>query len=101
MKNEIKAAPAKAGSTPGPWLRQGRWISASFTPGQPMIANLVSDAYRSADESDANARLIAAAPALLAALKMFAFDYSPSPRNLAQYRDAARAAIALSEGGDK
>lgn len=39
--------------------------------------------------------------ALLTALKMFAFDYSPSPRNLAQYRDAARSAIALAEGGDR
>lgn len=117
MKNEIKAeaAPAPVDSTPGPWnYRDGVeatyqvYASHSAHPGtlsrsEEPIAEIPrpDNDDRGYAEAEANARLIAAAPALLAALKMFAFNYAPTAPEMSKCRDVARAAIELAEGGDK
>jgi hypothetical protein len=61
--------------TPGPWATDGRWIvqeveGKSFWSGQPFIADcLPSQSIRGNDNTQANAKLIAAAPELLCMLQ--------------------------------
>jgi hypothetical protein len=63
---ELNAKP-----TPGPWQTDGRWISASdFRPGSLFLADCaVSSGYRSQEETQANARLIASAPTMYEAIR--------------------------------
>jgi len=56
--------------TPGPWVNDSshsEWGKNVVWAGDVVIAHVVDDQH---DNADANARLIAAAPELLAALKM-------------------------------
>lgn len=56
--------------TPGPWMTDGRFVAQSFRSGQPYIADcIISQSSRSIENTTANARLIAAAPCLLEALR--------------------------------
>lgn len=96
--------------TPGPWLVQAgnEWADGIVTleghneNGTPMYWTVASY-NRRRDESDANARLIASAPELLAALKRLIAtglderEYHEFMSNPAHY---ARAAIAKAEGGN-
>lgn len=109
--------------TPGPWevTRFGAIKSASPNTqveyargiGQPQIALVFVDDSRPEGERDANARVIAAAPDLLAALQALVAadgecwcsvnhdrDAGPlGPCELHGALEAARAAIAKAEGG--
>lgn len=84
--------------TPGPWVRRNIasardiYIGAADDGGAPSVAIVPARVNRPADEADANARLIAAAPDLLAALLPFAGNWG--------FRDfnAVRAAIARATG---
>lgn len=93
--------------TPGPWGRSERTEIRSPKPGYHLIARVQTSHPLFPAEADANARLIAAAPELLAALRMFRVDaedecYDACTSN--GLRDhgpaclAARAAIRLAEG---
>lgn len=82
--------------TPGPWevsmgedvrAENGRWVAKMYSQGS------ISDAARIVAESEANARLIAAAPELLAALKGML-----DPDGYTPVLAIARAAIAKAEG---
>lgn len=65
--------------TPGPWIREGRFIYALGEMGEgfnrdgsPLLTNRFSthvNSYGNEDEADANARLIAAAPEMYEALR--------------------------------
>jgi hypothetical protein len=55
------------GHTPGPWRVDGKWNVRGPEPRDSRVA--IVDAMASFAECQANARLIAAAPALLAALQ--------------------------------
>lgn len=90
--------------TPGPWriervaTLKSEW-SIDDEYGEPIAITMPR---LDEDQEDANARLIAAAPDLLAALEMLA-DHAPSV--FAGFRPAdayeqARAAIAKAKGGD-
>jgi hypothetical protein len=94
--------------THGPWQvmpeecdRQYIRIRGTVLGGRYKVANVLTPVYadvhpREADETRANARLIAAAPDLLEALKSLVEDttrYIPS-----RLWDEARAAIAKAEG---
>jgi hypothetical protein len=86
-EQNTEAAPAGR-HTLGPWKAEGSWISASFTPGQPMVAHTVSDHYGSASEAGANAKLIASAPEMLAALESCANAFNPLLCELRPEHDA-------------
>ena len=53
--------------TPGPWRSESPYVSAPSGEHRKMVADC--DQYLSDDECEANTRLIAAAPELLAALE--------------------------------
>ena len=92
--------------TPGPWRLEleedgAFWLLSD--PGVDMtspatIAKRGTWSHR-AKESHANARLIAAAPDLLAALKAVCSHGTREPQQISSDWDAARAAIARAEGG--
>ncbi len=106
--------------TPGPWEYRlsegGRHEVAGGAPrgghihGKCYVADcMISAAYRSSEETQANARLIAAAPELLSCLHWAEAQLSAFPRDeLADMARAGfemklgkiRAAIAKAEGGD-
>ena len=82
--------------TPGPWEPIGNLVRTQFGLGNPdMRGLLVAECPGHTPESNANARLIAAAPELLEALqdalKAGVIDMNGEP-------DAARAAIAKATG---
>jgi hypothetical protein len=84
--------------TPGPWF-QDKYGNVMTQSGSTLVTDGVALGSRSTDETKANARLIAAAPELLEALKSL-LNYA----NLGAYQradtvKAARAAIAKAEGG--
>lgn len=85
--------------TKGEWMldETKRWISTSWTPGQPMIAHLVSDASRPSEENDANARLIAAAPDLLEACNAVLGSLLYYPGEFPKELEVLRKAIAKTE----
>ena len=93
--------------TPGPWYyvggsdkRAAPYIrkEGDMVPGTMAIASVTGRGGVS--ESAANARLIAAAPELLAALKQLTGEVTDLERNRVRESavDAARAAIARAEG---
>ena len=74
-KNQNGGMPP-SGHTPGPWeavqLTPSHWTSPEWVitgPRQGIGADLIGHCYRQRDNAEANARLIAAAPDLLAALE--------------------------------
>lgn len=83
--------------TPGPWIAKagiGRWNVTTASPPRTFnICSINSDRI----EQEANARLIAAAPDLLEALKELLFDAFEDAHPDAVKR--ARAAIARATGG--
>jgi hypothetical protein len=92
--------------TPGPWLlgentpsELDQPIYANGTEGCVGICNVDLD---EAEEAEANARLIAAAPDLLAACKWFIDPPHPIGSNaekVLKFAEIARQAIAKAEGG--
>jgi len=88
--------------TPGPW-RTGlpRWIDDA--KGRPLACAFSRKQWSTMDETEANGRLIAAAPDLLAALKLLVSNAATSPstsegvRRLRTAVDVARAAIAAAQ----
>ena len=118
MKNETKAEPqAKAAHTPGNWVAScGQDFAVVLAPDsriQPVAVchNIYGSVEETIDEDKANARLIAAAPDLLAALRELADsteaytdaqDEGGHPEahvdRMILARRSARAAIARAEG---
>lgn len=99
-------SPSTSKHTPGPWhigMKPGPII---YGPQGEQVADLRAHLLMP-DESAANARLIAAAPELLEALKTMTDEYASSMRNagVTHYPEAlaivrqARAVIAKAEGG--
>jgi len=86
----------KAAHTPGPWHFDGESIYNDAA--EIIVLRLKSNSYNSA-VNIANARLIAAAPELLAALQgiLYAINVRIDDPRI-KYFDAARAAIAHAEG---
>ncbi len=82
--------------TPGPWIKTslGRIVMTKET--KESVCRLASRA--DADEQDANARLIAAAPDLLAALEWFISSRRVPPKYPSAGWLAAVAAIAKAKG---
>jgi len=103
-------APTRPAHTPGPWTIHESAFSSSLVKelhiGTPTrTAACVYDDCAAGisvrSEVEANARLIAAAPELLAALEALCEDkYLADPINADRMR-AARAAIAKAKGGEK
>lgn len=84
--------------TPGPWRVEFRLNRLMVRAGE---ADVVAVAMPDEQDSKANARLIAAAPDLLAALEMFVDQYQGSGQDERELRPemiAARAAIAKAKG---
>jgi hypothetical protein len=98
--------------TPGPWHYVGDSLTHCqfdiYSPGAAprqhicTVNNLSVEALwkRDAQQAEANARLIAAAPALLEALRLAANINPYGSVENANARDAARAAIARATGKD-
>jgi len=94
----------KAGATPGPWrVKNGRWVVA--TRGQHEGEILIAPTYwmeAAQDEAAANARLIAAAPEMLAALRRavlaLAFAAESSPAMQDDYKAVASAISKATKG---
>lgn len=92
-----------AGHTPGPWaLRRGHSVVEIRTVAGLAVAQTTSDAYWQSfsAEADANARLIAAAPEMLEALKQAReyLRYSLGSTSETNPYPAIDAAIAKAEG---
>lgn len=93
--------------TPGPWkvhpYRNGKIgpynMAIDVGPAGRMVAQICGEFEKpvAGDEAEANARLIAAAPDLLTALKALVIATDGHPGSVRQ-RDEARAAIAKAEG---
>lgn len=85
--------------TPGPWVFQAHdhWLPAVVIGESVWHAGLVTGRERPG-EHEANARLIAAAPDLLAALKALLPWVAAPPSDSAEAWRAAQAAIAKAEG---
>ncbi len=83
--------------TPGPWkVKQGTDVTEDRAKEPCTVAKCWSSTFAPPrEEAAANARLIAAAPSLLAACKMVLDD----PGLTASANDMLRAAIAKAEGG--
>ena len=114
-KNQNGGMPP-SGHTPGPWeavqLTPSHWTSPEWAitgPRQGIGADLIGHCYRQRDNAEANARLIAAAPELLAALDecLAWFDLDPHRSHPIMAQDteigfrmiqAIRAAIAKAKG---
>ena len=67
--------------TPGPWHRHGLHVHASYEDGNGnrrhyAVADALQHSGLATGEADANARLIAAAPNMLKALKTFELEIS-------------------------
>lgn len=96
QQQRIKAENEKAGHTPGPWFAVG-WQVEIADDNRPDICNTNPETFgqhgRSDSERCANARLIAAAPELLAALVMLLDAYE-----IPSVREQARAAIKKATG---
>jgi hypothetical protein len=75
--------------TPGPWMFEGDEVTA--TDGDVLVADLSLFSSVAADEWQANGRLIAAAPDLYAALKLYVDHYGDPLK-------VARAALDKAEG---
>lgn len=84
--------------TPGPWTNHGRIYNTGFphssVGAKTLIARVYSEAFGDIEQEGANARLIAAAPDLLAALQGV---LRVADRKTDEF-DAARAAIAKATG---
>ena len=80
--------------TPGPWKAGTGWVG---TNDNAMICGDFPGIYRDNGQAEANLRLIAAAPDLLAALIQMLHEYAPLMGST-QAVDVARAAIAKAEG---
>lgn len=91
---------ASVGPTPGPWrhrLLGPRFVEVLAESGPPVVKwSGFDDIGRTLMEHEANARLIAAAPDLLAALKECIGWIDPDEHGLA-HPDLARADLALCE----
>lgn len=63
--------------TPGPWhYLGGRFVAAGTNPGCPFVADcMVSESIRATGTTEANAKLIAAAPELLEACKIMLVQF--------------------------
>jgi hypothetical protein len=93
------------GHTPGPWREVVNCQDYEAFPtlvyaGSQMIAQIATDQLVEGSADEANARLIAAAPELYAALLEYVERHEASgtdPNGLPEY-DAARAAIQKAEG---
>lgn len=87
--------------TPGPWTNHGRisqpGLPHSAVAAKTLIARVYSEAFGDEAQEAANARLIAAAPELLAVLVELTDLEGPLPGNQAWYIKA-RAAIAKATG---
>jgi len=91
--------------TQGPWLVEGRTVYALNDDGYNRFSALVQDAHTPGDELEANARLIAAAPELLAALEDATLQIKSNltllkcdDEFIARQTAKARAAIAKARG---
>jgi hypothetical protein len=89
----------KTQHTPGPWFLNGPWNIYADRTAQQMRGKCVAQIVKqgNTEEREANARLIAAAPELLAALESLVSDaYLSLPNGNASTKaiDYARAAIA-------
>ncbi len=90
-----------AAYTPGPWAAKPSMLRAvCITSASGPVATTSSASHVSRDTNIANARLIAAAPELLAALNKLvrAIDRLPGSNSLDGLADEARAAIAKATG---
>jgi hypothetical protein len=94
--------------TPGPWFLEGYWdVKSKFDLGGWVSSNppagcpifQLEPSVGTAEEIVANARLIAAAPDLLAALKTLCAAYDACNGDDHPAYALARAAIAKAEGG--
>lgn len=97
--------------TPGPWLTEGNFVYALNGEGKHAVNRFhasIQGGYTSEDtrttiaETEANAKLIAAAPDLLAAMRFILAFYEPGQTCLdtnawKQAEAAARAAVAKAE----
>ncbi len=104
--NPTQTPPAACGHTPGPW----RYCPASEAVWSDARPDKICKAFDTCEEDAANARLIAAAPALLAALEPFAeLCDSAKCADMGEHEAAsfvisaesmrrARAALALAKG---
>jgi hypothetical protein len=102
-KNETGAAPAKAAHTPGPWASDGVTVFADLGDGLNAcdVAVMINDGVLPLSIKQANARLIAAAPAMLEALRELVGlfqGHMSSKDELTDALNAARAAIAAATG---
>jgi hypothetical protein len=102
MKNQISSSAAESVMnsrgkfTPGPWIKEGQF---SVIIGAGSISTQQTGLPpKTVPEREANARLIAAAPDLLEALKEMYKTCNMMPNN-APYRLKAKAAIDKAEGG--
>lgn len=113
--DQTRLASLLEGTTPGPWFKQGSYISKTPTGRRFLIAEVYRDG--TVQMTEANARLIAAAPALLAEVqqlrkqrdelaaalrevKAVANDYTVAlPVPAMRMYEVARAALASLEGG--
>ncbi len=93
--------------TPGPWTATKQTERCTYIAANTKIADVYSTAFRDFENEAANARLIAAAPELLAALKAlleacYAADAAEEldERVHGGLMDAARDAIAAAERAD-
>jgi hypothetical protein len=85
--------------TPGPWKVREEYIHQIIgTDGWGAVADCAIG-VRTPEEKDANARLIAAAPDLLAIAEAFVVDYAPNAGELAKWRGRFRDAIRKAQGG--
>jgi hypothetical protein len=93
--------------TPGPWIvTEDSYIRQAEGEKRLYIAALVDIPHRLEGKTEANARLIAAAPELLEALKVIANRLTKGPRHNGKSKvqqaitAVAEAAIAKATGGD-
>lgn len=85
--------------TPGPWFESAEDGDKICDSNGYPVAEI--DTPRCESETNANARLIAAAPEMLAALKALLFDclHGNGAETWEQHKDAARAAISRATNG--
>lgn len=86
--------------TPGPWTLGANPLMVMQRDSNYVIARAYERGTDAGDQSEANARLIAAAPDLLAVCDLLADTDSQPDRQLwLELRDRARAALAKANGG--